>query len=102
MMSTEDEIVNLKAQIKSISSLYDILVENNNKLRSEKSKLQQTVLDFQSRYNESLVEIKRYREALNNIVLHGTCTENCGYQVDEAREALGLDEPDEVYDYDGL
>jgi len=33
-------------------------------------------------------ENARYREALKNILFHGTCTENCGYQVDEAREAL--------------
>lgn len=100
MMSTEDEIVNLKAQIKSISSLYDILVENNNKLRSEKSKLQQTVLDFQSRYNESLEEIKRYREALFKIMAMTNDPKSILYHV--SREALGLDEPDEVYDYDGL
>lgn len=40
------------------------LLEKNQQLEKEKKKLQQTVLDFQSRYNESLEEIKRYREAL--------------------------------------
>ena len=35
-----------------------------------------------------LAENARYREALNNIVLHGVCAEKCGYHVVEAREAL--------------
>lgn len=43
------------------------LLEKNQQLEKEKKKLQQTVLDFQSRYNESLAEIKRYREALETI-----------------------------------
>jgi regulator of replication initiation timing len=89
-MSTEDEIVDLKAQIKSISSLYDILVENNTKLRNEKATLQQIVLDFQSRYNESLEEIKRYREALENISCPTSIWDgfNAKMYWDIAREAL--------------
>jgi hypothetical protein len=36
-------------------------------------------------------ENARYREALKSILLHGTCVENCGYHVDEAREALKVE-----------
>jgi hypothetical protein len=76
------------------------LLENNQQLEKEKKKLQQTVLDFQSRYNESLKEIKRYREALFKIMVMTNDPKSILYHV--SREALGLDEPDEVYDYDGL
>ncbi len=93
-MSTEDEIVDLKAQIKSISSLYDILVENNTKLRNEKATLQQIVLDFQSRYHGSLEQIEelkaenaRLREALESIATLGNIfEEKASAQV--AREVL--------------
>lgn len=86
MMFTEDE--------------WNELLENNQQLEKEKKKLQQTVLDFQSRYNESLKEIKRYREALFKIMVMTNDPKSILYHV--SREALGLDEPDEVYDYDGL
>ena len=86
MMFTEDE--------------WNELLENNQRLEKEKKKLQQTVLDFQSRYNESLKEIKRYREALFKIMVMTNDPKSILYHV--SREALGLDEPDEVYDYDGL
>lgn len=86
MMFTEDE--------------WNELLENNQQLEKEKKKLQQTVLDFQSRYNESLKEIKRYREALFKIMVMTNDPKSILYHV--SCEALGLDEPDEVYDYDGL
>ncbi len=73
-MSTEDEIVDLKAQIKSISSLYDILVENNTKLRNEKATLQQIVLDFQSRYHGSLEQIEELKA--KNSELHSDSLED--------------------------
>lgn len=62
------------------------LLEKNQQLEKEKKKLQQTVLNFQSRYNESLKEIKRYREALFKIMVMTNDPKSILYHV--SREAL--------------